>query len=301
MIATMGFDADHTKPSITRELAQLAEDRRRFVDQRTALCNELKAVLKGYFPAILKLKAAKIYAEFIIRFLLKYSTLGEAQKAGANQLRKFFYGAGARVNAAARVKAILEETPITEDEVVLRTSARRVTTLCKLIQALNGQIQIYDDELQTLVRAHTDYEIVASFPGAAHNTQCRMIAALGDDRTRYPSAYSVQCTSGIAPITKQSGKTKFVSSRWACSKFMKQTFHEYAGLSIRYSRWARAYYDQQVAKGKSKQAARRALAFKWIRIIHRCWQDRVPYDEQRYIQRLQETGSPLAKLIPADA
>lgn len=282
---------------LTRELAHLAEDRRRFVDERTALCNELKAVLKSYFPVVLKLKAAKIYAEFVIQFLLKYATLTQAQKAGSKRLRNFFYGVKAQAKADHRVKTIMEATPITEDEVVLRTSARRVTTLCKMIQALNQQIRIYDDELQSLVRTHTDYEIVASLPGSAHNTQCRMIAALGDDRTRYPNASAIQCASGIAPITTQSGKSKFVSSRWACSKFMKQTFHEYAGLSIRYSRWARAYYEDQVGKGKSKQAARRALAFKWIRIIHRCWKDRVPYDEQKYIQRLRVTGSPLANLI----
>lgn len=126
-----------------------------------------------------------------------------------------------------------------------------------------------------------------------------MIGALGDDRSRFPTAESLQTASGIAPLTRQSGKTKFVSSRWACSKFMKQTFHEYAGLSISESKWAAAYYKQQRDKGKSTQMARRALAFKWKRIIHRCWQTGEPYDEQRYIARLKATGSPLIALMEA--
>ena len=47
---------------LTREIASLAEDRRRLVDQRTAHCNELKAVLMRYYPVVLQLQAAKIYA-----------------------------------------------------------------------------------------------------------------------------------------------------------------------------------------------------------------------------------------------
>ena len=47
------------------------------------------------------------------------------------------------------------------------------------------------------------------------------------------------------------------------------------------------------AKGKSPQMAKRALAYKWQRIIFRCWQDRVPYDEATYIERLKKTNSPL--------
>ena len=130
-----------------------------------------------------------------------------------------------------------------------------------------------------------------------HSIRGRLIAALGDDRSRYANAASLQAASGIAPLTTQSGKQRFVSSRWACSKFMKQTFHEFAGLTITRSKWAGAYYQLQLSRGKSPQMARRALAFKWQRIIYRCWQDRVPYEEARYIERLRATNSPLIALM----
>ena len=61
--------------------------------------------------------------------------------------------------------------------------------------------------------------------------------------------------------------------------------------------WAKAYYDQQRAKGKSFHTAIRALAFKWIRIIYRCWMNRRPYDELHYIKALQKANSPLLKFI----
>jgi len=76
---------------------------------------------------------------------------------------------------------------------------------------------------------------------------------------------------------------------------VKQTFHEFADQSIRYSAWARAYYDLQRSRGKDHHAALRALAFKWIRIIFRCWKDRQPYDETVYIASLRRRGSPVTE------
>ena len=110
---------------------------------------------------------------------------------------------------------------------------------------------------------------------------------------------NLQAASAIAPLTVQSGNQKLVCSRWASSKFLRQTFHEYADQSIKASRWAKAYYEDQRGKGKSAQTAKRALAYKCQRIIYRCWQTNQPYDEVRYIERLQATSSPLYKLIEA--
>ena len=112
-----------------------------------------------------------------------------------------------------------------------------------------------------------------------------------------PDAASLQAASGIAPVTTQSGRQRFVNARWACTKFMKQTFHEFAGLSITRSRWAKAFYEQQRSRGKSAQMSRRDLAYKWQRIIYRLWQTGETYDDQRYIDRLKATSSPLYKLI----
>ncbi len=68
---------------------------------------------------------------------------------------------------------------------------------------------------------------------------------------------------------------------------------EWAAQTIPRSFWARAYYQQQRNKGNSHQVAVRALAFKWIRILFRCWQNRTPYDESAYLSNLQERASPL--------
>jgi transposase len=103
---------------------------------------------------------------------------------------------------------------------------------------------------------------------------------MGTDRARFDAAEDVATFSGIAPVTERSGQHTWVHWRLACSKFLRQSFHEFANMSRHQSPWAHAYYEEQRARGKSHHAALRALAFKWIRIIYRCWKQREVYDEK---------------------
>jgi transposase len=285
---------------LTRELRGLSRDRRNLVDQRTALANELTDRLKQYFPVILQLKPAKIYAEFIVRLLLKFSTLQAAQSAGKTKLRNFLFGVGSKAKANERLELLMQATPLTTDPVLLRTSTRHVQAICAQLQVLNQAIKGYDAEVAALVQQHDHFTCVATLPGAAGRTQARILVALGDDQARFENASSFQAAAGIAPLTTQSGKSSYVSSRWACSKFMKQTFHEYAGLSIGKCRWAKAFYDAQIAKGKTTQMAKRALAYKWMRIIFKLWQTNTAYDDARFTERLKQTGSPLYQAMQLD-
>lgn len=277
---------------ITRELAILCEDRRHLVEQRVALAQQLQSLLKAYFPAILVLQPAKIFADFIIHLLLKFPTLATVQAAGRTKLRRLFFARGTRNKIEQRIDLLMNAKPLSTDEVLLRTSARCAQAICAQLASLNQSIRAYDQQIKSLLPTHSDYAIVQTLPCGAIS-KARLLAALGDDRSRYRSAQDLAAATGIAPLTTQSGKQRYVSSRWACSKFLKQTFHEFAGLSITKSPWAKAYYQQQLARGKTPQVAKRALAYKWIRIIYRCWQNRTPYQESSYLTQLQATGSPL--------
>jgi hypothetical protein len=116
--------------------------------------------------------------------------------------------------------------------------------------------------------------------------------AFGTVRSRYPHASSLQKYAGVAPVTERSGRQIWIHWRWNAPKFLRQTWVEWAGQTIPKPAWARSYYLQQKRAGKHHQTILRALAFKWIRILWRCWQDRVPYDESRYIQSLIRQKSP---------
>jgi hypothetical protein len=101
---------------------------------------------------------------------------------------------------------------------------------------------------------------------------------------------------GIAPVTKRSGKSCHIQRRFACPKFLRQTFHEFADHARQWSSWSKAYYEAHRAKGKKHHATVRSLAFKWIRIIYRLWQNRSTYDEAHYLATLEKRHSPLAAI-----
>lgn len=105
----------------------------------------------------------------------------------------------------------------------------------------------------------------------------------------------IQNYAGIAPVTELSGQKSWVHWRWQCAKFVRQTFVEWAAKTVNSSYWARLYYQGLREKGKSHQSAIRALAFKWIRIIYRCWKTRIQYDEAKYLLALEARHSPLLR------
>jgi Transposase IS116/IS110/IS902 family len=124
------------------------------------------------------------------------------------------------------------------------------------------------------------------------------LVAFGEQRERFATAAEIQKYSGVAPVTERSGNKCWIHWRWQCPTFLRQTFVEWAAQTINKSFWAGAFYRQQRDKGSSHQAAVRALAFKWLRILYRCWQRRTPYDESAYLNALKQRGSPLlSKLV----
>jgi transposase IS116/IS110/IS902 family protein len=118
----------------------------------------------------------------------------------------------------------------------------------------------------------------------------RIHAVLGFDRSHYKHAAEVQCFTGTAPVIERSGKAYWVHSRMACPRFLRQTFHEFAAYPRFSSPWAHAYYDQMRLRNVAHHAAARALAFKRIRILFRCWKNCTAYDESLYTQTLQRRG-----------
>ncbi|MBA3246799.1 MAG: transposase [Pyrinomonadaceae bacterium] len=164
-------------------------------------------------------------------------------------------------------------------------AAQRQTTL--------AAVREFDQQIEALCRAHEDCQLFASLPGAGRVYASRLLTAMGSNRERWQSADERLCFSSIAPVVERSGKSLWTRWRYFCPKFIRQSFVEYAGESIRHSEWAQAFYGSQKAKGKSHQAAVCARAYKWIRIIFRCWQTRTKYDEARYVECLRKQGSKL--------
>jgi transposase len=285
--------------ALTRSIQLLTEDRRRVVDERTALTNQLMAVLKTYFPQALDW-FGDLHSVRVCAFLQRWPSLQQFKQATPSSIRKFYKQQGFRGDQKLTqlLDNIKKAQPLTHDSAVLLSSSMKLDTLVQQIPLLTQAIQRYDDKITALFEQHDDSTLFGSFPGAGSALGPRLLAAFGSNRDRFEFASEMQEMAGIAPVTEKSGKTISIRWRLACPKFLRQTFQEFAGSSILQSGWARAYYDQLRKRGKSHHATLRSLAFKWIRIMFRCWKDRKPYDDVIYCKSLKLRRSPLAAGLP---
>jgi transposase len=284
----------------TRTLQFLVEHRRKLVNDKTRLTNRLTSVLKGYFPQVLCWFAA-LDTPLIRDFLKRWPTLQAVQKTDDATLQPFFqaHHAHNRTINQQRMAGIRQAIPATTDQAVLRASAMLVHALVEQVGCLTEAIARFDKEIDALTRSHEDFPIFASLPGAGPVHASRLISALGPDRNRYEHVEDLLTFTGVAPVIERSGNMTVTHFRWFCPKFLRQSFHEFAGQSIQHSRWAKAFYHQQRRRGKDHQASVRSLAFKWARIIFQLWQKRMPYREQIYVAALQRRGSPLWQAMAA--
>mgnify|MGYP003388890868 CR=1 FL=1 len=277
-----------------RALAQLVEHRRRLVDDRVRITNRLTSTLKNYFPQVLKWFPNKDTLLFC-NFISQWPTLKAAQLARRSTLERFVRQHHLRGTQRIqdRLDAIKNATPLTTDEGVIIPHALMAQSLVTQLRVTLEAIANFDDAIAERAQAHPDFALFDALPGAGPVLAPRLLVAFGEQRERYSSAAELQKYAGIAPVMERSGKQSWVHWRLQCPKFLRQTFVEWASESIRFSFWAQSYYQQQRDKGASHQAAVRALSFKWIRIVFRCWQNGTPYNESTYLAALQRRGSPL--------
>ena len=278
----------------TRQLQRLVEQRRLMVNEKTRQSNRFTACLKMYFPQILQW-FDDVTAPVVGALLERWPSLQELQRAHPGTLKKFFVQHNGRSlqRIEQRIQAIYQAVPSTHDPAVLQGEAAAAQGFLALLKTLRETIAGLDQQIEQLVAGHPDRALFASLPGAGPVMVPRLIVAFGTRRQRYDTAFQMQCYSGIAPVKEAIGNSEWVHFRQSCPKFLRQTFHEFAFLSTRSSAWAKAYYDRQRAQEQSHPAAIRALAYKWIRIIFRCWKEGKLYDEQVHLRSLQKRHSPL--------
>jgi len=297
---TEHFKALNPQSVEMRTLMILVEQRRRLMNDRVRMTNRLRNALKQYYPQALEW-FDRIDTQLFCDFIKRWPSLAQARRARKTTLEKFFreHNMNRKALLERRMTAIKSAMALTTDEAVIVPYRLQVRTLVAQLEVALESIRIYDEEIAGLAPQHPDYDLFNSLPGAGPTLAPRLLVAFGEQRERFASAAELQKYGGIAPVTERSGQKSWIHWRWQCPTFLRQTFVEWAAQTINKSYWAGLYYYQQRAKGSSHQAAVRALAFKWIRILYRCWVTRTPYDEAKYLKALQERGSPLLKMAQA--
>jgi transposase len=276
----------------TRALRAVVRTREDLVDQRVAAGNQLRACLEAFWPG-----AAVIFADvtspIALAFLERYPTPEAAQRLGQQRLAAFLVkqGYSGRRPAADLLQRMRAAPPGLIGTVEAEARRDAVWALVRVLAALNAAIKDLDRSIVAHLGEHPDTEVFTSLPRSGKLNAAQVLAEWGDCRAAYDGADAIACLAGAVPVTRRSGKYTSVTFRWACNKRLRKAICIFADNSRHASPWAAKVYADARARGLDHPHAIRVLARAWIRVIWRCWQDRVPYDPAKHgaARRLAET------------
>lgn len=264
------------------ELRALTRDRERIVAEHVRVQNQLHAILESYHPAAARL-FSRLDRKVALSFARDYPTPARAAQVGERRMARFlarngYTGRVAPAVLAERLHAnLLAAAPGT---VAGKSFAARHHA--DLLEQLTRTREAYDERIARLLAEHPDGELFRSFPGVGPVLAAILLAEIGEDRARFPEAAMLLAEAGLAPVTRQSGKTRRVRFRRAASHRLRQAFTWWAFNSLTESPWARLVYEENRARGQRYYRALRGLSARWGRVLYRCWQDGSCYEVERH-------------------
>ena len=267
---------------ITRQLAHLSEQRRKIIDGQTKIRQHLKALLKSYFPLVLELFGKDHQLPLLLSVLSRWPDPRTLRRADRRLIRRVLCE-HSKLSEEQRSAQLL-----CNDDALITPSAMTVKLLANQIQQYRKLIKEFDAKIADAMKRHPDAHLFTSLRGAGSALAPRLLCAFGSQRDRWEDAESLAAFSGIAPITYKSGKSRGVRRRFACPKYVRQTFHEFAESARFHCPWSRARYRLLRDRGMKHHAALRKIARSWIRILFRVWKTRTPFDCDRYVAKLKQ-------------
>lgn len=262
-----------------RALRAMVRGRDDLVATRVQLANQLRGLLEGCWPG-----AAVVFADvdspIALAFVRRYPTAGSAARLGERRLAAFlaqhsYRGRRTPAELLARLRGAPRGLVGPEQE---EACGEVAAALAASLERVVERIAALTARIQHAVAALPEGRVVMSFPRAGQVCAAQIAAELGDVRERFPTADALAMEAGVAPVTKQSGKSRAVVFRWACNKRLRAAVTCFADNSRHASAWAAQLYGRARARGCDHPHAVRVLARAWLRVLWRAWHDRRPYD-----------------------
>jgi transposase len=282
-------DAAHHRPlpgdsELVQAIAVLARAHQDAVWNRQQLANQLRSLLREYFPAALEafqVKSVGLASAEARIVLATASTPAAAAKLTKARLRAALRRAGRKRGLEDRVAGLqaifqrehLRQLPAVEAALGQQTRA----LLLQLDAACQAADQLAEAVSETF-HQHPDAAIITSFPGLADITGARVLAEIGDDRHRFADARGLKAYAGSAPVTRASGKSRAVHHRKVKNQRLAATGYVWAFAALQ-APGPRAHYDHRRAVGDRHSSALRNTFNRMIGCLYHCLQTRQPYDE----------------------
>ena len=280
----------------TTALRHTVRARRDLVAHRVAVANQLRAHLQLVFPGAVGL-FRDIDSAISLSFLERFPTADKAAWLSPKRLAAWLASVGysGRSDPAA-LHAHLAGAPAGTTATAGEPAAAITASYLAVLRTLRTQIEALAARIGEQLNLHPDGEIFTSLPRSGQIRAARLLAEIGDARGRFPTAESMACLAGVAPSTRQSGKTTVISFRWGADKQLRDALCDFAADSRHANPWAADLYRRAIARGHDHPHAVRILARAWAPIIWRCWQDHTPYDPglHRALQHVLNQAQPTA-------
>jgi transposase len=257
--------------------------RRDLVAHRVAACNQLRAHLAVAFPA-----AVGLFRDLDSPISLAFLTCFGSQDAAAQLDEQAIVAWLKTIPVRGR------PAPVSVLCARLRTAPGGATgpdgaaqaaitaALTATVTMLAAQAKALENEIGSQLAAHPDAHIFTSLPRAGTLRAARLLAEIGDCRSRFPDPQALAALAGVAPVTRQSGTHISHAFRWAVNRQLRDAVCDFAADSRPASAWAADVYDAARARGKDHPHAVRILARAWIYVIWRCWQAGTAYDPAKH-------------------
>ena len=275
----------------TTTLRQACRARQDLVRHRVAVGNQLRAHLLCAFPGMVGL-FSRLDSAVSLAFLARFDCQDRAGWLSEKRLAAWLDSAGySGRTSPAELSRRLRSAPRGATGQHGAASAQVTRALAAVLASLNTQIKALETQIAAQLAAHADGHVFTSLPRSGTVRAARLLAEIGDCRARFPDPQALICLAGAAPSTRQSGKHKAVTFRWAVSKQLRGAVCDFADGSRHASPWAAKIYNDAIARGKDHPHAIRILARAWLYVIWQCWQNGVSYDPARH-RALQQLLAP---------
>jgi transposase len=247
---------------------------------RTRQVQRLRHQLREYFPAAIE-AFEDLDAPDVLELLGKAPDPARAARLTRAQVAAALKRARRR-NVKDKTDAILAALRgehLGQPAALTAAYAAAARSLIAVITTLNAQVKTLEEQVRDHFGRHPDAEIYQSQPGLAAILGARVLGEFGDDPHRYADGKARKNYGGTSPITRASGKKKVVAARWIHNDRLLDALMSWAFAALNASPGARAFYDEQRAKGLEHNDALRRLANRLTGILHGCLKTRTLYDE----------------------
>ena len=269
-------DSEHALQ--VRVLARAHQDA---VWDRQQIVNRLRALLLEYYPAAVA-TFPDLATPVAHQVLLLAPTPTQGGLLRRPALQAALVRAGRQRGIAAeveRIHAALRTPQLRQLPAVERAMGSRALGLVESLEAVARTADRLREEVTAAFETHPDAELITSLPGLGSILGARVLAEIGDDRSRFADARGLKAYAGSAPITRASGKTRRVQSRLVRNRRLADAGDRWALCLLTASPGARAQYDRRRERGDTHAMATRNLANRYFGILFHLLQTSQAFDE----------------------